>query len=338
MGVGLGLLVALTLISKEIIVFNAETVVAVSTTCTLALIVKMGGQAILSSLDEQAQSVASLVEQAQTLERDALLALKGFYEAEAQAASTLKGGTERLQHLIEHFLTARRAHVVSELTSAVESKFHRLADLEQQALESFQQGCLQAYTEHLQALHQVPAQGFDMTPLEGHTAYTSNASEALSGLQGVEGSVMTQPASQKAVAYATAVAQASAETAAFWMEARTSDVWSGGDDLESVSTHIRAEFPSEVASLQSGLGLDVVELAHLLGQTPMNFTHWTVVGSPEAGVASTHQFQVERMGGQPSYELLGPVAELVKHADFDWQAPGYGPVEFFYENDYSNAA
>jgi F0F1-type ATP synthase membrane subunit b/b' len=124
MGIGLGLLIALTLVSKEIIVFNAETVVAVSTTCTIAFIVKMGGQAILASLDEQAQSVASMVEQAQTLERDALLALKGFYQAEAQAASTLKGGTERLQGLIHSFLSARRSTVVSELTHAVESKFN----------------------------------------------------------------------------------------------------------------------------------------------------------------------------------------------------------------------
>jgi F0F1-type ATP synthase membrane subunit b/b' len=338
MGIGLGLLVALTLVSKEIIVFNAETVVAVSTTCTIAFIVKMGGEAILSSLDEQAKSVASMVEQAQTLERDALLALKEFYQAEAQAASTLKGGTERLQGLIDSFLGARRATVVSELTHAVESKFHRLADLEQQALESFQRGCLHAYNERLQDLQNVPSQGFDMTPLEGHTAYTTSSSDSLSGLQGVEGSVMSQPASQKAVAYATAVADASAETAAFWMEARTSDVWSGGDEKEAVSTQIRADFPSDLASLQAGLGSDVMELAHLLGQTPMNFTHWTLEGSSDEGSEGTHQFQVERMVGAPSYELLGSVSDLVKNADFDWQAAGYGPVEFYHDNDYYTAA
>jgi hypothetical protein len=81
-----------------------------------------------------------------------------------------------------------------------------------------------------------------------------------------------------------------------------------------------------------------MELAHLLGQTPMTFTHWTVEGTSEEASAGTHQFHVERVVGAPTYELLGSVSDLVKNADFDWQAQGYGPVEFYHDNDYYTAA
>lgn len=325
MGLAAGLLVGFVAISKELLVFNEETVVAVSTTLTVFLLVKYAGGNVTESLDEQAKSVASLMDQARALERSALTSLQAFYKTEALAAHDLAGGADRLATTIQSFLASRAAHAHSELSAALETKFQQLAEREHQALEAFQKSCLAAYDARIQS---VVDQG---TPLEGMDAYASSEAAGMVGtfsadsvFDGAEGSSLKNLLD----GYSAELATASARTDAFWSELQTSDILGQGDAV--VYTGVAPSRPA-------GLTPEVAQLANVLAHAPANLTVWSVDGTADAASEGTDLFEIVRGSTTPTYELLGSAEALLADDSFEWHSSVTGPVEFYLPNDFYGA-
>ena len=88
-GLGTGFLVIIFAISKEILVFNAETIVLISTVLTTFLLVKYAGGALLEALDDEAKQVEEAFEKSRTLEKEIVNELKAYYALQGEVAKEL---------------------------------------------------------------------------------------------------------------------------------------------------------------------------------------------------------------------------------------------------------
>jgi hypothetical protein len=137
-GLGTGFLVIIFAISKEILVFNAETIVLISTVLTTFLLVKYAGGALLEVLDEEANQVEEAFEKSRTLEKEIVNELKAYYALQGAVAKELGTLYKALNEQLVLWLSTRQALFDAEWKSAVEQKLVRLSSLEKQAVDAFQ--------------------------------------------------------------------------------------------------------------------------------------------------------------------------------------------------------
>lgn len=146
-GTFLGILTGLFLISKEIIVVNAETVVAVSTTLTFTILVKYAGAGFLASLDEEADKIEELFEQSRTLEKSMVAELKEYYGTQGALATEFAALETSLASQLGTWMGTHEAYFEGEWKSAMEAKLARLASLEAQAVDAFQSTFVSVFVE-----------------------------------------------------------------------------------------------------------------------------------------------------------------------------------------------
>ena len=137
-GLGTGFLLVIFAISKEILVFNAETIVLISTVLTTFLLVKYAGGALLEVLDEEAKQVEEAFEKSRTLEKEIVNELKAYYALQGEVAKELGQLYKTLNEQLALWLATRQALFDSEWKSAIEQKLVRLNSLEKQAVDAFQ--------------------------------------------------------------------------------------------------------------------------------------------------------------------------------------------------------
>ena len=139
------ILIGLFLISKEIIVVNAETVVAVSTTLTFTILEVC--ERFLASLDEEADKIEELFEQSRTLEKSLVAELKEYYGTQGALATEFAALETSLASQLGTWMGTHEAYFEGEWKSAMEAKLARLASLEAQAVDAFQSTFVSVFVE-----------------------------------------------------------------------------------------------------------------------------------------------------------------------------------------------
>lgn len=146
-GVVIGALLLLFGVSKEIIVFNAETVVFFSTVFTFGLLVKYAGGTFLKMLDEEASRIEEAFEHSRKLEIEIVKELKEYHQKQGQLSVEFENLQKVLIHQMGAYLESRKTKMEEEWKGLVEQKLQRLASLEQLAMDAFQDTFVKVFTE-----------------------------------------------------------------------------------------------------------------------------------------------------------------------------------------------
>ena len=146
-GVVIGALLLLFGVSKEIIVFNAETVVFMSTVLTFGLLVKYAGGLFVNMLDEEANKIEEAFEQSRKLEIEIVKELKEYHQNQGKLSVEFESLQKVLMKQIELYLESRKVSMEEEWKGLVEQKLQRLGSLEQLAMDAFQETFVKVFTE-----------------------------------------------------------------------------------------------------------------------------------------------------------------------------------------------
>jgi hypothetical protein len=106
-GIGVGLLVMVLTFSKEMLVFNVETIVLLSTLLTLGLLVKYAGKALVDMLDGESQQVEEAFNQSRLLEKEMVSELKAYYALQGEVAQELGHVHNALNEQFKRWLSTR---------------------------------------------------------------------------------------------------------------------------------------------------------------------------------------------------------------------------------------
>ncbi len=137
MGIFGGMLVAFFLISKEILVFNEKTLVALAFIVFMFLVLTNYGESFAKGLDEKSNLLEEEYSRSKALEKAYVEKLIAFHQSQAEVSSEIAKFAESLEDSFNELLQIREEAYVAELEALVEQRLKRLYEVEQQSLVAF---------------------------------------------------------------------------------------------------------------------------------------------------------------------------------------------------------
>jgi len=144
-GYTVGILFGFFLVSKEFLVFNEETLVAVAFTLFVFLgVTKLGGT-VREELDSKSQQIDEEYARSQRLEEDYVKHLISFYERQETAGKDILDFSEYVQGSLQGMFAARERQYEAEVWGQVVARLKRIRDLERRSTEAFQKNIRECF-------------------------------------------------------------------------------------------------------------------------------------------------------------------------------------------------
>jgi len=174
-GYTVGILFGFFLVSKEFLVFNEETLVAVAFTLFVFLgVTKLGGT-VREELDSKSQQIDEEYARSQRLEEDYVKHLISFYERQETAGKDILDFSEYVQGSLQGMFTARERQYEAEVWGQVVARLKRIRDLERRSTEAFQKTFVNAFVAKASQFSKGTVTGKDVEQLEElFQAFSSN--------------------------------------------------------------------------------------------------------------------------------------------------------------------
>lgn len=148
-GLAGGLLLGFFLFSKEIIVINEKTLVALSFVIFMYFVLSRYGNDFAAGLDEKGNTLQEEYDRSKTLEKEYVQKLISFHQTQAQVASEMSAFASSFDAAFQELLTTRETAYMQMLNDAVEQKLSRLHEVEKRSLSIFQDLLVDGMTETL---------------------------------------------------------------------------------------------------------------------------------------------------------------------------------------------